>query len=64
MNYIRIALAGLGATVAYFAVGGLLFGLLPQMREEFARYPAVYRTQDGIKAVMPWGMAAMLIVML
>jgi hypothetical protein len=59
MNYSRIALAALGATVAYFVAGGLLFGLLPVLREEFRKYPAVYRTQDGIKAVMPVGMIAM-----
>jgi hypothetical protein len=29
MNYSRIALAGLGGTVAYFALGFLLFALLP-----------------------------------
>ena len=29
MNYSRIALAGLGATVAYVALGFLLFALLP-----------------------------------
>ena len=27
MNYLRIALAGLAGTAAYFALGGLLFGL-------------------------------------
>lgn len=27
MNYSRIALAGLGATVVYFAIGFLLFAL-------------------------------------
>jgi hypothetical protein len=35
MNYSRIALAGLGATVAYFAVGGIAFGALPQLKDEF-----------------------------
>jgi len=59
MNYPRIAIAALGATVAYFLLGGLMFGLLPQLRDEFRRYPAVYRTQEDIKSVMPVGMAAM-----
>jgi len=59
MNYLRIALAGLGGTVAYFALGGLLFGAVPRLREEFRKYPGVYRNQEGIKAVMPIGMAAM-----
>ena len=59
MNYLRLALAALGATVAYFVAGGLMFGLLPQLRDEFRKYPQVYRTQEDIKAVMPVGMAAM-----
>ncbi len=61
MNYLRILLAGLAGTIAYFAVGGLLFGLLPQLRDAFRQYPAVYRDQEGIKRVMPLGMAAMLL---
>jgi hypothetical protein len=64
MSYSRIALAGLGATVAYFVAGGLLFGLAPMLRDEFRKYPAVYRTQDGIKAVMPVGMIAMFLSIL
>lgn len=59
MNYSRIFLAALGGTVAYFVFGFLVFGLLPQMRTEFLKYPALYRTQDDIKRVMPIGMAAM-----
>ena len=64
MNYPRVALAAVGAFVTYFALGGLLFGLLPQMRSEFARYPAIYRTQESLKSVMPMGMAAMFVAML
>jgi hypothetical protein len=64
MNYSRIGLAGLGATVAYFVFGGLLFGLLPQLSDEFRKFPAVYRRQEDIKAVMPVGMAAMFLSIL
>jgi hypothetical protein len=64
MNYSRIVLAALGAFVAYFAFGGLVFGMLPQLRVEFSKYPAVYRTQENIKAVMPVGMAAMFVSIL
>ena len=64
MSYSRLALAGLGATVAYFAIGFLLFGLLPQLRTEFAKYPAIYRTQDDMKNVMPAGMLGMLLSIL
>jgi hypothetical protein len=63
MNYARIFLAALGAFVAYFVIGGLTFGLLPPMKNEFMKYPAVYRSQEGIKRVMPAGMAAMFVAM-
>jgi hypothetical protein len=64
MNYARIALAALGATVAYFVAGGILFGLLPALRNEFLKYPSVYRTEEGIKAAMPAGMAGMFLSIL
>ena len=60
MNYPRFALAALGGTVAYFAAGFLAFGLIPTLRQEYARFPAIYRTQEGVKSVMPLGMAGML----
>jgi hypothetical protein len=63
MNYARILIASVCALVAYFVYGGILFGLLPWMRTEFAKYPAVYRTQEGIKSVMPFGMLAMFIAL-
>ena len=59
MNPSRIALASIAAFFAYFAVGGLVFGLLPQMKSEFLKYPNVYRPQEGIKSTMPIGMAFM-----
>jgi hypothetical protein len=61
VSYGRIALSAVGAFIAYFVVGGLSFGLLPSLRSEFLKYPAVYRSQEGIKSVMPAGMAAMLV---
>lgn len=63
MNYARIALSSLGAMVAYFAIGFLTFGLLPMLRSQFQKYPAVYRSQEGIMKVIPLGMAAMLVGM-
>jgi hypothetical protein len=63
MNYSRIVLAALGATVAYFVIGGLSFALAPPLAEEFRKYPAVYRTQESIKGVMPIGLAAMFVGM-
>jgi hypothetical protein len=64
MNFTRIALAALAGFVAYFIVGGLTFAALPWLKNEFVKYPAVYRTQDGIKSVMPIGMAAMFVAIL
>ena len=61
MNFSRIALAGLGGFVAYFIFGGLTFAVLPWMKNEFMKYPNVYRPQESIKTVMPAGMAAMLV---
>jgi hypothetical protein len=61
MNYSRIALATFGATVAYFVIGGIVFGAMPSLREEFMKYPAVYRTQDDMRRVMPMGMIAILV---
>jgi len=63
VNYSRLALATLGATAVYFALGGLLFGLGP-LRREFEKYPAVYRTADDMKSVMPYGILAMLLSIL
>ena len=59
MNYSRILVASLCAFVAYFIYGGILFGALPWLRTEYAKYPAVYRSQEGIKSTMPFGMLAM-----
>ncbi|HUE03927.1 MAG TPA: hypothetical protein VMR62_30520 [Bryobacteraceae bacterium] len=63
MNFPRVALAALGAFVAYFVLGGLSFAVLP-LRDEFRKYPAVYRSQEAMKSVMPPGMAAMFMAML
>ena len=64
MNYLRIVLAALGGTVAYFAFGFVVFGALPLLRNEYAKYPAVYRTQESMQSVMPFGMLAMFVAML
>ncbi|WP_433975321.1 hypothetical protein [Tunturiibacter lichenicola] len=62
MNLPRIFLAAFCAFIAYFLLGGLSFALLP-LRTEFMKYPAVYRSQDAIKSVMPVGMIAMFVAM-
>jgi hypothetical protein len=63
MNITRVVLAGLGAFVIYFVLGGLFFAMSP-LRNEFSKYPAVFRSQEGIKSVMPAGMMAMFVAML
>lgn len=63
MNYPRILAASICAFIAYFVYGGILFGILPWLRTEFAKYPAVYRSKEGIKRVMPFGMFAMFVAL-
>ena len=63
MNLSRVALAAVGAFVAYFVLGGLSFALFPSLKDEFLKYPAVYRMPDAMKSVMPAGMAAMFVAM-
>ena len=63
MNYSRILLAAVGSFVAYFAIGGLAFGLLPWLKNEYMKYPAVYRPAEGIRNTMPAGMAFMFVAM-
>ena len=63
MNIARIALAAFGAFVAYFVLGGLAFALLP-LRDEFLKYPAVYRSKEDQLSHMPAGMLAMFLAIL
>lgn len=63
MKYSRIALAGLGATVVYFAIGFLLFALLP-LADEVRQFSAVYRTPESMQRVAPVGMVALLLSMM
>ena len=64
MNYTRIAFAAVGAFFAYFIVGGVAFAALPWLKNEFVKYPTVYRSQAGQMAYMPLGMVAMFVAML
>jgi hypothetical protein len=61
MNMMRVVLAALGAFVAYFVTGGIMFVAMPWMKTEFKKYPAVYRSHESIMSVMPAGMAAMFV---
>jgi len=64
VNYARIALASLGATVAYFVFGFIMLAALPAMKSEFMKYPGVYRSREGMMKVMPYGMVAILVSIL
>jgi hypothetical protein len=61
VNYARVALASLGAMVAYFVYGFAMFAAWPTMKTEFMKYPNVYRPKDEMMKVMPYGMAAILV---
>jgi hypothetical protein len=64
VNYPRIALACLGATVAYFIYGFAMFAVWPSMKIEFKKYPNVYRSEESMMKVMPYGMVGILISIL
>ena len=64
MNYSSLALAALGGTVASFAVGFLLFWLLPGLIKEGHKYPAVFRPKEEMMKVMPIGLVATFISIL
>jgi hypothetical protein len=59
MNLTRVALASVAAFFAYFTVGGIAFRLMPWMKNEYLKYPNIYRSPEGIKSTMPLGMAFM-----
>jgi hypothetical protein len=63
VSYVRIALAAVGAFVAYMAIGGLMFVAMPSLKTEFLRYPAVYRSHEGQMSHFPVAMAAILLSM-
>jgi Protein of unknown function (DUF1761) len=64
MNYSRLGLATLGATVAYFAVGFLVLWLAPALLNEARKYSAVFRAPEEMKTVMPIGLGATFIAIL
>ena len=64
MNYSRLALAALGGLVASFAFGFLVLLLVPGVIEEAHKYPAVFRPEEEMMAVMPIGIAGSFIAIL
>src|SRR4051794_26490528 len=61
MNLGRLFLAAITGTAVYFAFGGVVFGALPLMRNEFAKYPAVYRSQESMRPLFGWGIASIFV---
>ena len=51
MNYARLALAAVAATVFDALYGFLVYGML--LAPEFAKYPGVYRANDAGQAFLP-----------
>jgi hypothetical protein len=51
MNYARLALAAVAATVFDALYGFLVYGML--LAHEFERYPGVYRSNDSGQAFLP-----------
>jgi len=62
MNYGRIVLAGVVATVAFFVSGFLVFGLL--ISKYYAPYPGVYRSLEAVQAHIPIGIASTFLALL
>ncbi|HXN94352.1 MAG TPA: DUF1761 domain-containing protein [Candidatus Acidoferrales bacterium] len=58
MNYLSLAVAAFGGTVASFAFGFLVFWLAPGLIKEGHRYPAVFRPKEEMMKVMPIGLVA------
>jgi Protein of unknown function (DUF1761) len=64
MNYSRLALAALGATVASFAVGFLVLWLVPSLFEEAHKYTTVFRPREEMNSVAPIGFVASFVAIL
>jgi hypothetical protein len=62
MNYWRLGLAAVAATIVYFALGGIAFAVLP-LGQEYANHPAIFRSQESIMSVFPVGMIGMPLAM-
>ncbi|HYM62558.1 MAG TPA: hypothetical protein VEZ11_16870 [Thermoanaerobaculia bacterium] len=55
MNYARIVAAAAASTVAYYALGFLIFGLITPFSAAYRPYTAVYRPSEAIFRYMPFG---------
>lgn len=62
MNYGRIVIAGVVATIVYFLVGGMMAGSLAA--KYYLPYTGVYRPQSEIMGHFPIGIGMMLLAMI
>lgn len=62
MNYLRIVLSAVAATVVYFAFG-FLMSVMP-IPNYYGQYSGVYRHVDAIMSHMPIGFAGIFLAML
>jgi hypothetical protein len=62
MNYARLALAAVAATVFDAIYGFVVYGML--LAPEFARYPGVYRSNEAGQAFLPLMFGGLLIAIL
>ena len=62
MNYSRIVLAGVVATIVDLAYGFLVYGML--IAHEYAPYSAVYRSSEEAQSHLPLGLAGIFIAIL
>jgi len=64
MSFGHIVLTAVVAWVAYFVFGGVVFMGVPALKREFQKYAHIYRPQEDMKKVMPFGMAATFVAIL
>jgi hypothetical protein len=62
MNYGRIVIAGVVATVMYFLIGGMVAGKL--LAKYYLPYTGVYRPRSEIMGYFPIGIGMMLLAMI
>lgn len=63
MNYARLAITSIAATVVYFVLGGVVFTLTP-LANEFRQYPALYRSMEAMQAHMLVGFLSTFVAIL
>jgi hypothetical protein len=62
MNYARVVIAGLIATIVFFTYGFLIFGVL--IAKYYAPYPGVYRSAASLQSYIPIGVVSTFVAIL